>query len=456
MFRKTRFRAFRPAGNRFHPVSNNLTPTLFRRTETRGRALAGGGVSRVARPPEAGPAFPRNRPDRSANPKVFLGFAYYLPALHRGVARCARERRWDLQTNANEFGVPADVGFDGVLLQYGSRADLDALAHGHPGRVVDFTRREPSVVMHRVHVDASAAGAMAAEYLLAQGHREFAIVEGWHWADATRRKAFADTLAAAGFSCATWDLGELSGRRPGADPDAVAIAGFLEGKLAATSGPIAVFCLHDSHADMLLRVARDLGFAVPERLAVLGCDNEELLCECSATPLSSIDPDYESIGYEAALRLDALMRGAAGPVRETGVPPLGVVERRSTGRAPVGDPLVARALELIGDRRDPPPDVKTLARGCGVNRRALERAFRTVLGKSPLEYLIGLRVDRAARIMRENPGMGGPLVSEKLGYASVAHFYRQFAKVKGMPVDEFRRRFTARGARAERRAGREA
>lgn len=391
----------------------------------------------------------------TANPKVFLGFAYYLPAVHRGVARYARECRWDLQTNANDHAVPAGAAFDGILLQYGARAELDALAHAHNGRVVDFTRRKPSVVMHRVYMDGAVAGETAARHLLAQGHRAFAVVEGSHWADPARRKAFVDTLAAGGFRCATWDIGGFVRSRPEARRNAVALSGFLREKLAATSGPLAVFCLHDSHADLLLRVARDLGFAVPERLAVLGCDNEELLCECAATPLSSIDPDYETIGYEAALRLDALMRGVGGPVRETGVPPLGVVERLSTGRAPVGDPLVARALELIGERPEATPDVATLARGCGVNRRALERAFRAELGKSPMEYLIGLRVERAARFMREHPGMGGPAVSEKLGYASVAHFYRQFAKVKGVPVDEFRRRFTARGAVAGRRPGRE-
>ena len=94
--------------------------------------------------------------------------------------------------------------------------------------------------------------------------------------------------------------------------------------------------------------------------------------------------------------------------------------------------------------------MEALARATGVNRRALERAFRSALGCSPLEFLIRHRLERATSLMRENPAMSGPVVAERLGYKSIAHFYRQFAAVKGVSVEEFRRRHTAMGVMAAR------
>ena len=103
------------------------------------------------------------------HPKVFLGFDHYVPALHRGVVRAARELDWDLQTNANDRLTPAGRRFDGVLLQYGADSKLDALADAHPGRVVDFTRIAPHVPLPRVTIDPAGSGTLAAEFLMRRG-----------------------------------------------------------------------------------------------------------------------------------------------------------------------------------------------------------------------------------------------------------------------------------------------
>ena len=384
------------------------------------------------------------------HPKVFLGFDHYVPALHRGVVRAARELDWDLQTNANDRLTPAGRRFDGVLLQYGADPKLDALADAHPGRVVDFTRIAPHVPLPRVTIDPAGSGTLAAEFLMRRGHRDFAVVVGRHWGDRARRDAFVGALAAAGHACAEWSPVEFAREHPEVWSDSDALSTFLSGKLSAVSGPLAVFCMHDTHADLLLRVARDLGVAVPGRLAVLGCDNDELVCEAARPPLSSIDLNFETVGYEAALRLHALMRGDTDAPADTGVPPAGVIERLSTGALRTDNPLVRKALAELERAGEAEPDVETLARAAGVNRRALERAFRSALGCSPLEFLIRHRLERATSLMRENPAMSGPVVAERLGYKSIAHFYRQFAAVKGVSVEEFRRRHTAMGVMAAR------
>ncbi len=375
------------------------------------------------------------------HPKVFLGFDYYVPAVHRGVVRAARELGWHLQTNAHDRRVPLDRRFDGLILQFGSDPALDALALAHPGRVVDITRRRPDTRLHRVYQDPAAAGELAAEFLLKQGHGDFAVLEGGHWADPARCDAFVAAIRAAGRPCRRWKRP----RHAEAGNDTDALAELLREKLNAHAGPLAVFCMHDAHAALLLRVAHELGVTVPGKLCVLGCDDEELLCEATRPPLSSINLNFETVGHRAALRLDALMRGDCSAPRETGVPPSGVTERLSTGALRSDNPRVRAALELIERAGDATPQVESLARAAGVNRRTLERAFRETLGCSPLEVIIRHRVERAARLMREHPSMSGPRVAERLGYRSLAHFYRQFSQVKGVPVDEFRRRHSAAG-----------
>lgn len=369
------------------------------------------------------------------SPKVFLGFCYYLPAVHRGVIRRARESGWDLLTNANDLVVPSGESFDGIILQYGVLPELDAMANALPGRVVDITRRIPSSKLNRVYPDGVVAGMLAAEHLMTTGHRQFVAVRGQHWGDDAKCKGFLDTLAPAGFTAEVWVLGEEN--LPGADE------AILREKLSMLKGSIAIFCLHDSHGHQLLRIARELGLIVPSRLSILGCGNDELLCEASMPGLSSVDLNLDSVGYEAARRLDELMHGDAPDVCERAVPSNRIFERMSTGESCPSGEIARRAFSLLKTWQGGEPSVDELARLVGVNRRALEREFRTDLGCGPLEYMIRRRVERAAGFMRENPSMSGPAVAERLGYESVAHFYRQFSKIKGMTVGEFRRRFGA-------------
>jgi LacI family transcriptional regulator len=62
---------------------------------------------------------------------------------------------------------------------------------------------------------------------------------------------------------------------------------------------------------------------VPEEAAVVGVDNEEILCELCNPPLSSVAPNPERIGYEAAELLDVLMAENPSPRGELPLIPYG-------------------------------------------------------------------------------------------------------------------------------------
>jgi len=83
-------------------------------------------------------------------------------------------------------------------------------------------------------------------------------------------------------------------------------------------------------AARLLRACDDAGVSVPEEVAVLGCDNDPMVCDYAPVPLSSVDNDWERAGYEGAKLPDQLMEGKRAPRKPILIPPKGVVTRLST------------------------------------------------------------------------------------------------------------------------------
>src|SRR6185312_340234 len=104
---------------------------------------------------------------------------------------------------------------------------------------------------------------------------------------------------------------------------------------------VGVFACNDSRGQHVLDACQRVKLNVPEEVAVIGVDDDPLLCELCDPPLSSVVPNPERIGYEAAELLDRLMDGKAdvGSLPdERRIPPLGVVARLSTDVLMIDDP----------------------------------------------------------------------------------------------------------------------
>ena len=173
-----------------------------------------------------------------------------------------------------------------------------------------------------VVIDDRACGRLAAEHLAGRGFREFAyfgprgFLPGW-----ARQLGFARALRADG------GRGALSLTRMVAKGTPVDRDPGLGSALRALPRPIGVLCATDARAVVLLEAAREAGLAVPREVAVVGVDNDEMLCESADPPLSSVDPRADEVGREAAGLLERLMAGEPGPSAPVRIQPLGVVER---------------------------------------------------------------------------------------------------------------------------------
>jgi LacI family transcriptional regulator len=206
--------------------------------------------------------------------------------------------------------------------------------------------------------------------------------------------------------------------------------------------PLALFVANDLWGFELLQSARESGLAVPEDIAILGVDDEELLCEIAHPPLSSIRIGAEQIGRVAVSLLDQLLR-KKGKIHDVPrVPPIEVVTRQSTDVLAVEDADVAAALRHIRQHAVEGLSVKQLLEAVPVNRRTLERRFVSVLGHTPLEEIRRIRLDRAKVLLQTDLPIYD--VARRCGFATPEYMATTFLQATGTTPTSYRRQFTPR------------
>ena len=280
--------------------------------------------------------------------------------------------------------------------------------------------------------DARAIGELAADYFLGRGFTRFAYVGApidINWSR-NRGRAFSARVAEAGFSTLLY---EADGA-PSDDYDA------LRKWLKALPTPIAVFAAWDVRGRQILDLCLTEGIQVPSEIAVLGVDNETLICETTIPTLSSVHLDSKRMGYEAARFIDGLMRQKRRPRRAVVrfFKPLSVVTRASTEVVDSPDPIVRRALEFIWlNAHDAQLSVPLVAAHAGVSRRTLEVRFRQALGKSPLEELQRTRLNRAKSLLRTT-NLSVAEVARTCGFANASHVGKLFRAAFGTTMTRYR------------------
>jgi LacI family transcriptional regulator len=152
--------------------------------------------------------------------------------------------------------------------------------------------------------------------------------------------------------------------------------------LATLHRPLALLTCSDILGQHVLDARRRIGAAVPEEIAVVGVDDDALLCELCQPPLSSVRPDTERIGYEATALLDRLMAGKPPPSAVQLVSPLGITIRRSTDELAIDDPFIAAAARYIRENACRGATVQEVLRQVPMSRTVLEQKFRRYLGHS--------------------------------------------------------------------------
>ena len=291
-----------------------------------------------------------------------------------------------------------------------------------------------------IRTDSEAIAVMAAEHLLEQGLRQFAFCGfiGCPWSQ-RRENVFRETIESAGFPCYTYRVRmsnwlQSPSRMKTWEQEQPVLMEWLK----SLQKPVGVMACNDSCGCEVLQACARAQLRVPDDVAVVGVDNDEMMCEVSSPQLSSVALDLERAGYLAAKLLDDLMSGKECEERLVRVQPTHVVARQSTDVIALQDPVVANALRFIRNHSGKPIGVPEVAEGVGVCRRTLERRFYRALGRSPLKEIARCRVDRAKRLLLETelPHHG---VAAAAGFGSLKAFNRTFFEIAGMSPGSFRK-----------------
>lgn len=211
--------------------------------------------------------------------------------------------------------------------------------------------------------------------------------------------------------------------------------------LARLSKPVALFACNDKVGLRVSSVCAAEEIAVPEEVAILGVDNEDIPCELANPSLSSIELRLEEIGVRAAAKLDELIRAGEHFKSEdqaTKVAPLGVIERKSTSAYASDNPLVVEVFRLIRGHDGHMKSVSDLVEELAVGRRTLEMHFKRETGHTLHQALIGQKIRVAMHLLRTtNQTMEA--VAEEAGFGSMQRFFAHFRGQTGTTPAKFRR-----------------
>ncbi|HVM62817.1 MAG TPA: DNA-binding transcriptional regulator [Verrucomicrobiae bacterium] len=375
--------------------------------------------------------------------RVLLVLGWYDYRLQRGIEQYAQEHGWHLSPQVTrEKVIPWGWDGDGILAWLGAGDDLaDFVVHARKP-TVDFSFRRPYLRFPRVLFDHTQAAQLVAEHFLTRGFTNFLFYSDYrNWSFDERGTAFVECLRQAGYSC-RW----LRWSRPSASDQRARYEEWhrkrkwLVAELKRMPKPLAAFAGADWMAMDLMESCESAQLRVPEEVAIVAPDNSFLAVESMSTPISSVEPNMETMGYRGAALLDDLMNGKPPPKQPIRMPPLGVIVRKSSDMLAVNHSGVAEALRFLWEHYHEPVHVGDMAKAAGMSLRGLQKAFLEHIGRSPRDELHRIRIDHAKKLLTMT-GKKTETVASECGYPNLNSFWVSFRNATGIPPAQYRKEF---------------
>lgn len=301
--------------------------------------------------------------------------------------------------------------------------------------VVDLNDLHENLKLPWVGSDHRAIGCLGAQHLLERGFRNFAFC-GFSqelWAQ-QRRDGFCSVLAKEKLPVLTY---ESFWRGPSVlrwDLDIKQITEWLKDM----PKPVGIMACNDLRALHLLDACQQLEVLVPEEVAVVGVDNEEILCELCNPPLSSVEPNTDLIGYRAAELLESLMAGQSSARQRIRIDPVRVVTRRSSDTHAIKDRIVATAARFIQEQALHGCSVTDVTKYIRASRSFLERRFRQFLKRSPQAEIRRVQINRIKELLTVTD-FTLEKISELSGFEHPEYMSVVFKRLVGQTPGQYRK-----------------
>lgn len=372
----------------------------------------------------------------------------------RGIAQYARlHGPWEFYRQLPLLGLPIDerysffrknvianlrkAGIDGIIMRDDDDIKKEILKMGLPAILV--TPQKAHDKLPGIFCNEVAIGKMAAEHLVDRGLKQFAFCGLWDdpkrepWVKA-RYDGFSKALSETGFRCDFFKLPVYLSEEKWKNT-----AKQLDQWLKSLPKPVGIMTCNDECGVYILESCKRTGLHMPEDIAVIGVDNDELLCELFSFPLSSIALNTVKSGYDAAELLDKLMNGQKMEGQKIIIDPTKIVVRQSSDILKIDDKEVRDALRLIQKYARESIQTQEIVNLLPISRQSLHKRFIKELGRSIHDEIRRVRIGLVTQMLIET-NVPISQISLDLGFSSIKHLSRYFKAMYGCTPSEYRQK----------------
>lgn len=304
--------------------------------------------------------------------------------------------------------------------------------------IIAISQKNPPKGTSYLTINHSAVGKMGAEYFLDKGYKNYAFCgyKKMYWS-ICREKAFAETLQKHGYESSAYNAPTKNKlKKLKFDSEIEHLALWLD-KL---SKPIAIMACNDNRAANVIEAAKIAGIHIPEEIAILGVDNDDLICNMSNPPLSSIILNAEKGGYQAAELLDEMMKSDERVIKKIFIEPVQIIERESTDILAVEDKDVSNAMRFIRENKKEPIQVSDVIESVFTSRRCLQKKFRKYFNRTILNEIKNTRIEYAKQLLLDTH-MNISEISDHMNFSGVNSFSRYFKEYTKLSPLEYRKKY---------------
>ncbi len=362
--------------------------------------------------------------------------------IFRGIAAYARESHtWSLfveQEQQSWTSVLSEPGVRGLIVNLDSDVFAEEALHlrmpmvgfGGGGGYYD-----PQSGIPYVTTDNEVIGRMAAEHLLETGLRHFGYcgfppTRNFQWTT-VREEAFRRRLAESGFECQVFHGSSERGTHAAITQKEIAVW------LQSLPKPVGVMGCYDWRARHVLEACHSSGLRIPDDVALIGVDNDAMLCDLTDPPLTSVEQNRFMIGYTAASLLDQMVKKKKPRRLLHVIAPLGVVTRQSTNLVAVNDARISEILRQIRDNACSGLTADAVAHQAKISRATLDNRLKASIGRTADLEIRRVRLAKAENLLIQT---SLPLrdIATHAGFGTEQYFCAAWKKLKGMTPGQFR------------------
>jgi LacI family transcriptional regulator len=355
--------------------------------------------------------------------------------IYAGCQRFANEAKWITSIIPNFPKVLETGSYDGIIARVGK--SFNKMAEHKKIPLVNVWQNSPVKKVTSVFSNSYEAGTIAAEHLQGRGLRRFGFL-GFNRdkADFQQLDGYTETLKSTGYQSSIFKFNRsvIEGNAEGWEEFIFQLRKWVKG----LQPPVGIHATSDIICRYLIEICKSLELKIPHDLAIVGSGNEPLICNSPYPSLTSIDRNFEEVGYQAAKLLDEMMKSGKSSKEAKYCKPQGIVPRQSTDSYASDHPKVSQALRYIAESANRRIKVNDVVNAVATNRRTLERNFREFTGRTISLEISRMRIERAKRLMMESD-LSFKELSAELGYRNSDHFYKSFLRAEGQTPSSFRK-----------------